>query len=192
MNDDRLVLVDIETTGLEVSTELILEVGVRLIEVESWTTIDEFDVQVWESPVWDKRLDTMLRDPAQEYVLKMHQGNGLWDACRAEGMTLTDAEEAVRDFLSGHGPGGGDPMVGSSIAFDRGFLSEQMPSVNDWFHYRNIDVSSLKELCRRLNPDLYARLDDMTEKQNKHRVLDDIEDTQGELRWYIDNFLWIP
>ena len=192
MNDDRLIFVDIETTGLEPLHEVILEVGVRFVSASDLSAIDEFDITVWDSPQYDKRYENMIRDAGYEYVLKMHQASGLWDAARGEGSTLADAEEALIDFVKGHGIENTEAMCGSSIHFDRSFLHEGMPEFERLFSYRNIDVSTLKELCRRYNPMVFEQLDKETNPKKKHRALPDIDDTVEEFRFYHDNFLWVP
>jgi oligoribonuclease len=81
--------------------------------------------------------------------------------------------------------------VGSSIQFDRDMLRAQYPSILGRFSYRNIDISTLKELCKRLNPELYARFEQVVIPQKKHRVMPDLEDTINEFNSYIESFLWI-
>jgi oligoribonuclease len=182
---DRFVFVDIETTGLQHETDLVMEIGVIITDLEL-ETIDMYDTQIWESPFYDRKWESV--DP---FVQTMHHGNGLLEQCRSEGQTQADAEETIADFLRSHGVKD-EPMCGSSVHFDRLFLAEQYPSVEDLFSHRNIDVSTLKELCMRLNPDLYAKLADNAPKRERHRVIEDIEDTIGELKFYRDNFLFIP
>lgn len=182
---DRFVFVDIETTGLEHTTELVLEIGVIITDLDL-QQIDVYDSQVWESPLYDRKWEST--DP---FVQTMHHGNGLLEQCRAEGQTMQDAEETIAEFLKGHGVDG-EPMCGSSVHFDRMFLAEQFPAIAECFSHRNIDVSTLKELCMRLNPELYAKLEGAAPKRERHRVIEDIEDTIGELQFYRDNFLFLP
>lgn len=195
MSLDRLVILDVETTGLEVETDLVVEVGVGIYSPD-FTLIDSWSTPVWESDLYDRKYQDMVRSGKDDYVLKMHTQNGLWEACRSGGQTLAEAEQGFVDFLNGHGIGekqvGDDrePMVGSSIQFDRMMLAEHMPEVEASFSYRNIDISSVKELCRRFNPTIYGHLDAGTTKRGLHRVDPDIEDTAGELEFYVDNFLW--
>jgi oligoribonuclease len=181
--DDRFVLVDIETTGLSHITDLILEVGMVITDA-NLEVIDIFDVQIWDSPIYDT---TWSMVPA--FISNMHTKSGLLDRCRAEGLLPKDAEEQACEFLAGHGALE-LPMTGSSIHFDRSFLNEDMPRLNEMFGHRNIDVSSIKELCRRFNPELYAKLDTATEKKGAHRAVDDCMDTIGELKFYRDNFMF--
>jgi oligoribonuclease len=185
---DRFVFCDVETTGLEPDSHLLLEVGFIITDAEL-NKIDDFDVQIWDSPMYD---DFWASDSVPEVVRMMHTSSGLIDACRSEGLTQEDAEAQIRGFLEGYGVSPeGDPLVGSSVAFDRNFLALHMPHVASMFHYRNIDVSTVKELCARLNPTLFSKLDDETANRKMHRVLGDLEDTIGELKWYIDNFLFL-
>lgn len=194
----RFFFVDIETTGLLPANEVILEVGIKIVDPRL-RLIDEYDVVVWDSPHYDKVFDALkeraaLGDHNARFVLDMHDKSGLWGDAQANGLTVDRAAHEVAEFLIGHGISNdrktGDPMCGSSIAFDRSHLDFHMPSVSSLFHYRNVDTSTIKELCRRMNPGLYSRLETNTVKQEKHRALDDIDDTIGELKFYRDNFFW--
>jgi oligoribonuclease len=197
--DDRMVWVDIETTGLNPLTEIILEVGFRITDAKNLDTLDEFDILVWEPGFYTKKVEAVLEstDPAVRYVADMHRKSGLWDAAEREGFTMADAEAQLVDWLASHGVHADvpmkerDPLCGSSLHFDRGFLAETFPQVEAAFHYRNIDISTIKELCRRFNRPVYDKLDEYSTKQEKHRVMPDLDDTIGEFRFYRDNFLWI-
>jgi oligoribonuclease len=183
-DDDRFVFVDIETTGLDHLTDLILEVGIVITDSDL-QLIDMYDVQIWESPTYDRKWESV-----DAFVRNMHDKSGLYDQCRAEGLIPTDAENLLYEWLDGHGVRN-VPLAGSSVHFDRSFLYEDMPKLHSVFGYRNIDVSSIKELCRRVNPDLLAKLDSHTTRKEHHRAVDDCQDTIGELRFYLDNFLWV-
>lgn len=193
----RMVWVDIETTGLSHLTDVVLEVGIRITD-ENLKTIDEFDMTVWDSPYYDRKFEEIgMRAGAGEkgpkIVLDMHRESGLWDSARSEGLTPTDAEKGMVDFLEGHGvEKERPPMCGSSVHFDRMMITEQMPGLAACFGYRNIDVSTVKELCKVLNPELYGKLDKYgPKKSERHRALDDLTDTINELAWYAENFLHI-
>jgi oligoribonuclease len=130
---------------------------------------------------------------ADSFVFQMHVNSGLWeDAEKGAWTDITPfaVEQKFVDKLNEWGVSKDDPMVGSSIQFDREMLREQMPEVEKCFSYRNIDTSSIKELCRRFNPELYSRIDEHTRNAKAHRVLSDIEDTVSELKFYVDNFLF--
>lgn len=200
MDDARFFIADIETTGLVAATDVVLEVGFKIYGPDLVEVRDEFDIVIWDSPFYDKVHRGLIEraaegEQAARYILQMHTDNGLWKDCQENGVSMADAEEAIVDFLTGHGVSNdrktGDPMVGSSIHFDRSFFAEHMPEVDGLFHYRNVDVSSVKELCKRWNPGLYAQLDEGTVKQEKHRAIEDCEDTAGELKFYHDNFFFI-
>lgn len=192
---DRIVLVDIETTGLDHMTDVILEVGVQIREADL-TLVDEFDVQVWDTPYYDKKYDELqVRAAAGEkgpsIVMDMHTKNGLWENAQADGLTPTDAEREIVEFLKGHGvhtykP----PIAGSSVHFDRTFLYEAMPGIVECFGHRNLDISSIKEACKLMNPELYKRLEKFgPPKKETHRVLGDLTDTSNEFAFYAQEFL---
>lgn len=192
----RFVFTDIETTGLDSQTDLTLEIGFRITDLDL-NLIDDFDVTIWDSPYFDTKkleLETLAASGEESavYVLEMHTKNGLWEACQSGGLVPVEAETQVMDFLTGHGVGKDDPMVGSSVHFDRKFFADQFPMIERLFSHRNIDISSIKEICKRLAPDLYGKLEKYgPPKREIHRVLPDMEDSAEELRWYIENFLWI-
>lgn len=189
---DRFVFIDIETTGLDQTVEDVLEIGVRITDREL-DTIDEFDVLIWNTPKYDQRLEQLKLVP-DGFVYQMHDKSGLWEAAQGSGVPEDEAERLVADFLRGHGvgPDTEEPMCGSSVQFDRAFLAEQYPVIHNLFSYRNIDTSTIKELCKRLNPKVYEQMEKYTSPQKLHRVIPDIEDTIDELRFYRDNFLFLP
>lgn len=192
----RIVWLDIETTGLEHELDLILEVGVRITTPEL-ELIDEIDTVVWSTPEYDNkqeelRIKAKAGDKGAIYVNNMHTTSGLWYDAQNNGATPKEAETLIMDFLMGHGvPAESLPMAGSSVHFDRGFLETHMPALLKCWGYRNIDVSTIKEVCKLLSPELYTKLDKFgPPKREKHRALDDLEDTANEFKWYADNFLW--
>lgn len=184
---DRLVLVDIETTGLDPKINLILEVGVMIVDLDL-NIIDDFQICLWDSPMYDMFISRWAKDPMNEYANGMHSKNQLWDECRAVGVPVLEATAKLEGFLVGHGLTKNEPMCGSSVAFDRGYLLEHMPTVESMFHYRNVDVSTLKELCAAYNPNVYATLKETVIPLEIHRVLPDLQDTVGELSYYLKNF----
>lgn len=186
--NDRLVWVDMETTGLDPRLELPLEIGFIITNL-NLDVIDQWDCMIWDTPTYDEK----ILDP---FVLKMHgpEGSGLLEEAQEAGVTAAEAFAEGLDFLKGHGVVkaeriGTEPMVGSSVQFDREWLFVHAPEIFASFHYRNIDWSTVKELCRRYNPPVYAKIDRFTTKRELHRVLPDIEDSISEARFYIDNFL---
>jgi oligoribonuclease len=192
-NSDRLIWIDTETFGLDPEKDPILEVGIVITDLDL-ETIDERSVLVWESPYYDKKFQqlTTRTDSGAKYVFNMHQQSGLWTACMRSGLSVQDATDNIQDFLRGHGVGKEDtekePMCGSSVQFDRLMLEHQMPTIWEMFHYRNIDISTLKELCKRFNPRVYSLI---PKKSEKHRVMPDLVETIAEASFYKDNFLWI-
>jgi oligoribonuclease len=193
-NLDRLIWVDIETFGLDSTVDPILEIGFRTTDLDL-ETVDDRQLTVWSSPFYDNKLMHLMQkatygDKVAQYVLDMHTKSGLWEECRTSGADPLTAEKEICEWLSGHGIGIGEPepLCGSSVQFDRSFFDAQMPSISDLFSYRNIDISTLKELCRRYNPRIY---DLLPPKQEKHRVLDDLDDTIKEALFYKENFLWV-
>lgn len=185
---DRFIWVDIETTGLDPATGLLLEVGFRITDVEL-NLIDHNEWQIWEDSYdgivgidpWCHKLD--------EFIRNMHFKSGLLDLDGPGGEPLDKVAEQAYDWLITHNVGKTDPMCGSSVQFDRGWLLVHMPYVESLFSYRNIDISTIKELCRRLNPDLYSKLEKYSSKREMHRVMPDLEDTCSEANFYFQNFL---
>lgn len=182
---DRFIWIDIETTGLNPEEELLLEVGFRITDIEL-NLLGERDWQIWDTPSYDEReLDS--------FILNMHTKSGLLDDCQDHGSTLDEVCGDMQDWLSGWGVNKSDPMCGSSVQFDRSWMGIHLPLVHDMFSYRNVDISTVKELCRRLNPVLYGKIDSdvKTSKREIHRALPDLQDTCSEAGFYFENFLWL-
>jgi len=193
MSNDRLVLMDLETFGLNPKTDFILEIGFEIVDLD-FNVFDVFQRCVWDTPAYDGRYDALrlaaqAGDTSSQFVLDMHQKSDLWQECRQEGVSVQEAITDTVNWLNAYGVNKTDPIVGSSIGFDRSMLCAQMPEIDEIFSYRSIDISSTKELCMRYNPDLYARLDEVTNQQKLHRSLSDIDDSIEELRFYRDEFL---
>lgn len=194
-NASNFVIFDMETSGLNHQVDVILEVGVKVFS-SSWTLIGTTQHLV-VSPGWRPLLSR------NSYVWDMHMKSGLTEdlaylenSGQAEAYTPKKIEYAVLQFLSDTMglKSGENPITGSSVEFDRRFLREYMPLLEAWFHHRTIDVSTVKELCKRRNPDLYAAMKRQSwadESNKKHRVLDDIDFTVEELKFYEDNFLFV-
>lgn len=184
---DRFIFVDLETMGLNPENDPVIELGFRIVDSESLKTIDDFEVQIWDSPYFDQKWENV-----SEYVKDMHQKSGLYVDGVAQprgAVTPKIALEMSLDWLHGYGVTKEEPLCGSSVQFDRSMLKEQYPDIHDLFSYRNIDISTLKELCRRLNPDVYERLEEVAPAKKLHRALSDLEDTIAEFRFYRDEFL---
>lgn len=200
MTDDLFVLIDIEATGLippEAKFDpLPIELGLMILDVDL-DILDSKSWLIWDDG-WSTRLQWMRDNPEFEsnaLVLKMHDESGLWSEAMKYGDRVDSVAELAGEFLQGHGITSAlpikerPPLTGSSCQYDRGVLGLWMPNVLNHFHYRNIDVSTIKELCRVVNPGVYEKLPEYTNKQEKHRVIPDLEDTREELGFYLDNFV---
>lgn len=188
--DDKIVVLDTETFGLDATKDPILEIGVAVF------TLDFQMIAEWSSVVWMETYRPRMDSHRDEdsFIWQMHKKSGLWDDCIAtfavKDTTPYHIEGELAEWLHEEGVDKDDPMVGSSVQFDREMLREQMPAVEKLFSYRNIDISTLKELCRRYNPTLYEKLGKFVPAKKAHRVMSDIDDTVNELQFYTQNFLF--
>lgn len=172
---DRLVWIDCEMTGLSLEYDALVEVAVLVTDSELNVLGD--GVQVVIKPP-DAALETM-----PDVVRNMHTSSGLLDEL-AGGITLEEAEELVLAYITEHVPEPGKtPLAGNSVATDRGFLARDMKRIDEYLHYRIVDVSSIKELSRRWYPRAYFAA---PAKTGNHRALADIRDSIAELRYYRD------
>jgi oligoribonuclease len=170
---DRLVWIDCEMTGLSLETDALVEVAVLVTDSELNVLGD--GVQVVIKPP-DAALASM-----PDVVRTMHTASGLLEELAA-GITLEEAEERVLAYITEHVPEPGKtPLAGNSVATDRGFLARDMKRVDEYLHYRIVDVSSIKELARRWYPRAYFSA---PAKNGNHRALADIRDSIAELRYY--------
>jgi len=168
----RLVWLDLETTGLDDRTCAILEIA-SVVTDGDLCVVEEGPNLVIHQP------DAVLRgmDP---WCTEQHRASGLTEASRRSDVTIALAEKETLAFVRRHCLRGRAPLCGNSIGFDRRFIMHHMPSLNAYLHYRNIDVSTIKELVDRWYPDT----DHTMEKSSKHRALDDIRESIAELRMY--------
>ncbi len=165
---------DLEMTGLDPATCVVVEVATLVTEDDLTVVAEGPDVVVGAPP---ENLDAM-----EDVVRKMHEKSGLLNAIRSSTLTLADAERQTLDFIKHHVPEPRSvPLCGNSIGTDRRFLATQLPRIEEWLHYRSIDVSTLKELCRRWYPDAFQKA---PKKDGSHRALDDIRESLEELRYY--------
>lgn len=169
---DNLIWIDLEMTGLDPDAD-------RIIEIATIVTDSQLEV-VAEGPVIAVHQPDSLLDSMDEWNTRHHNNSGLVERVRASAYSEADAERETLDFLAQHVDKGMSPMCGNSICQDRRFLWRSMPELEAFFHYRHLDVSTLKELARRWKPDI---LDGLT-KQGAHRALDDIRESIEELRYY--------
>lgn len=169
-----LVWVDLEMTGLDPATELIVEIAVVVTDGQLEEVVEGPDVVV-HAP--EDALERMV-----EVVRTMHRDSGLLDEVRTTDVTVAEAEEAVLAFVLQHVPRAGEaPLAGNSVHADRAFLARFMPRFERHLHYRNVDVSTVKELARRWRPDIVASA---PAKAGGHRALADIRESIAELRHY--------
>jgi oligoribonuclease len=171
---DELVWIDCEMTGLDLGSDRLIEIAALVTDADLNVLGEGIDVVIHAD---DAALDGMV-----EVVAKMHRSSGLTQEVRNSTIDVATAEAMVMDYIRSHVPQAKTaPLAGSSIATDRGFLARDMPNLDDYLHYRMIDVSSIKELCRRWYPKIYFGQPD---KGLAHRALADIEESIRELKYY--------
>ncbi len=176
-DQNNLLWLDMEMTGLDPHNDRIIEIAVVVTDSQL-NALSEAPVLVVHQP--DAVLDAM-----DDWNKSTHARSGLIDKVKASVLTETAAEEQLLAFLAQHVPGKTSPMCGNSICQDRRFLARYMPRLEAYFHYRNLDVSTLKELARRWKPELARGL----VKQGRHEALADIYESIEELKYYRENFL---
>lgn len=176
-NEFRLVWLDMEMTGLDPEKERIIEVAVVVTEPDL-TVVAEGPVLVIHQP-------TEILDAMDNWNRATHGKSGLTDKVKASTMTETDAEDQLITFLSKYVPAGKSPLCGNTVSQDRRFMFKYMPRLEQFFHYRTIDVSTIKELARRWKPALLKGF----EKRSKHEALADIYESIDELKYYRDTFI---
>jgi oligoribonuclease len=174
---NRLAWVDMEMTGLDPDRDRILEVAVVVTDV--------LLRPVAEGPVLVVHQVNGVLDAMDEWNRTTHGRSGLVDRVRASTLTEADVEQQLLAFLAGYVPAKASPLCGNSICQDRRFLARWMPRLEAHFHYRNLDVSTIKELVRRWRPDLARGV----VKQGKHQALADIYESIEELKYYRERFL---
>lgn len=171
---DELVWIDCEMTGLDLKSDRLIEIAVLVTDSELNVLGDGIDVVIHAE---EDALTSMV-----DVVTQMHTKSGLIEEVRASTIDLATAETVALDYIRDHVKQAKTaPLAGNSIATDRGFLARDMPKLDDYLHYRMIDVSSIKELCRRWYPRIYFG---QPEKGLAHRALADIHESIRELRYY--------
>jgi oligoribonuclease len=156
----------------------------RIIEVAIIVT-DASLVTVAQAPVWVVHQDDAVLDAMDSWNQGTHGKSGLVAKVKASLLDEAAVEAAALAFLADHVPPKASPMCGNSICQDRRFLARWMPALEDWFHYRNLDVSTLKELVRRWKPDLMKGIP----KEGKHEALADVHESIQELVYYREHFI---
>ncbi len=169
---DCLIWIDLEMTGLVPDTDRIIEIA---------TVVTDADLEVLaEGPVIAVRQSETALAAMDAWNTRTHGASGLIGRVRASNLDEAAAERATIAFLAQHADAGRSPMCGNGICQDRRFLARWMPALERYFHYRNIDVSTLKELARRWAPEVLAGV----EKESKHAALADVHESIAELRHY--------
>jgi oligoribonuclease len=179
-SDQNLVWLDCEMTGLEPEVERILEIAVIVTgpKLEKRT----------EGPVLVIYQSDELLNAMDAWNKGTHGKSGLIDKVKASTVTEDDAQDQIIAFLSQYVTINGSPMCGNSIGQDRRFLAKYMPKLEAFFHYRNLDVSTLKELSKRWAPEVYKKF----KKQQRHTALADVHESIDELEHYREHFLKFP
>ena len=177
--EHNLIWIDLEMTGLDPETD-------RIIEIATLVTDPNLRV-LGEGPILAIHQDKQRLDAMDAWNTKQHNGSGLVERVLASSDNEASAEDKTIDFLSQHVPKGASPMCGNSICQDRRFLARYMPKLEQYFHYRHLDVSTLKELARRWAPEVANGFT----KQSSHLAMDDIRDSIDELAYYRDTMLKI-
>ncbi len=177
-----LAWMDLEMTGLDPAHHVIVEIATLLTDDNLELIAEGPDLVVHAT---EEQLDAMA-----DIVVAMHTRSGLLDQIRASTVSLADAGAQTLAFLKEHIPAANTvPLCGNSIGTDRRFLANQLPEIEDFLHYRSVDVSTLKELAKRWNPTI---LGSAPRKAEGHRALDDIRESVEELRFYREHFLQGP
>lgn len=172
----HLIWIDLEMTGLDTLNDTI-------IEIATIVTDSELNILA-EGPVFAIHTPDIVLNSMDDWNTRQHGQSGLIDRIRRSNVTMAQAESQTIAFLSKYVESGRSPMCGNSICQDRRFLARQMPTLERFFHYRNLDVSTVKELAYRWRPDILSSF----EKKGNHLALDDIRDSIRELRHYKAHF----
>jgi oligoribonuclease len=174
---NNLIWIDMEMSGLDPDAD-------RIIEVALVITDSNLEI-VAQAPVWVVHQTDAVLDGMDSWNKGTHGRSGLIDKVKASTLTDATVQAEALAFLREHVSAKASPMCGNSICQDRRFLARWMPLLESWFHYRNLDVSTLKELCRRWQPDLMKGIP----KEGKHEALADVHESIEELKYYRANFL---
>jgi len=177
---NNLIWIDLEMTGLDTQNDVIIEIA---------TIVTDANLNILEEgPVMAIHQADALLAKMDDWNTKQHGQSGLTERVKNSVITEAEAEQKTIEFLRQYVPANASPMCGNSICQDRRFLARCMPELEAFFHYRNLDVSSLKELARRWSPEVYRAYD----KQGTHLALDDIRDSIRELIYYREHFIKLP
>lgn len=174
---DRLIWIDMEMTGLKPDSDRILELALVITDADL--------VTIAEAPVWVLFQTDEVLGGMDAWNTSTHTKSGLVGRVRQSLYDEPRAEREALAFLQQYVPPKASPMCGNSICQDRRFLARWMPQLEDYFHYRNLDVSTLKELCRRWKPELMKGIP----KEGRHEALADVQESITELRYYREQFI---
>lgn len=177
---DNLIWIDLEMTGLDTDND-------RIIEIATIVTDPHLNILA-EGPVFAIYQPGDVLAKMDNWNVRQHTGSRLLERVKASPFSEADAEAATIEFLMKYVPPKKSPMCGSSICQDRRFLHRSMPKLEQYFHYRNLDVSTVKELALRWMPEIAKGV----KKESRHLALDDVRDSITELRYYRDNFFKYP
>ncbi len=175
LDRNNLIWLDLEMTGLDPKTELIIEVAILVTDSSLNVLAEGPCVAVHQS-------DAVLAD-MDEWCTRTHTASGLVDRVRSSTLSIEEVDTQVAEFIARWVPKGASPLCGNSISHDRRFVRRYMPALEAHLHYRNIDVSTIKELMKRWAPGLGGA----PKKQGLHLALDDIRESVAELGWYREN-----
>jgi oligoribonuclease len=178
-NSSHLIWIDLEMTGLEPHHDTIIEIATLVTDVN-------LNV-VEEGPMLAIHQSDEVLAAMDEWNSRQHEKSGLIERVRQSDISLASAERLTLAFLRQHVPPNTSPMCGNSVCQDRRFLYQYMLDLENYFHYRHIDVSTLKELAKRWRPDLPE-----FEKESKHLAMSDLYDSINELKYYRQHFLRSP
>lgn len=174
---NNLIWIDLEMTGLEPKTDVIIEIA---------TIVTDADLNILaEGPTLAIHQPNEVLDAMDEWCTNQHGKSGLTQRVKDSKVTEAEAEQKTIEFLKQYVEAGASPMCGNSIGQDRRFLDKYMPDLEAFFHYRNLDVSTLKELAKRWKPEVAAGV----VKKGSHLALDDIKDSIEELKHYREHFI---
>ncbi len=179
-SDQNLIWLDCEMTGLDPEVDRVIEIAVIVTGPTLEPRIEGPVLVIHQN---DEQLDKM-----DNWNKGTHGRSGLIDKVKASTMSEAEAEQQILQFLAKYAPKNSTPMCGNSISQDRRFLVKYMPKLEAFFHYRNLDVSSFKELAKRWNPEVYSSF----RKQQKHTALADVHESIDELAHYRERFLKLP
>ena len=171
-----LIWIDMEMTGLNSDTD-------KIIEIATVITDSQLNI-VAQGPVLAVHQADVIMATMDEWNTRTHGGSGLTQRVKESTLTEADAERQTIEFIQQHVPKNKSPLCGNSICQDRRFLARGMPLLESYVHYRNLDVSSIKELVRRWKPEIAPGF----EKKNTHKALDDILESIAELKYYREHF----